>query len=600
MGEKGLTAWKPARGPDLRTGGKMRSAGRVAAAICLAGGLAAMAASGPARAYSKSSITIDGRTGLVLQAHNADATHPPASLSKLMTLYLTFEALARGRFGWNTRVRISRHAATRPPSKLYLRRGQRIRVRDLVYATAIKSANDAAAALADKIAGSERRFARLMTQRARQLGMRRTVFGTASGLPARGQRTTARDMAILARSLIHHYPQYTKVFGTRYYRYGRRGFRNTNRLLRSNPHVKGMKTGYTRRARYNLVTNAHNGNIHLITVVLGARTSNHRYWKTRRLLANGWRTAHNSAYLRRTPKGYVRIATRSQVGGNPVRAKTRAPRTAHASAAAKTGKSKVVTALPKKRPNDRRIRLSLASSAMAAPRRAAAGKPAARRRHVHGVQVGAFYRRTQARSAIRRAMRALPNKLPAPGKLLDRPKERPQAVHLCCPPDGFRFSAVAAGLPVREAAGHGLRAGLRQGCRRRAETARCCRAQRRAEVAVCHPGRRIHQIQPGATRLAPGQKGSAQPPCPGDEHPYQLETQPGEPGDLPGPDYRPVIQRGAGSLQYSEAAQPQLHGGQASGARLSRLSQSRRCRRSSAGVTRAIAAFAFFRNAGSH
>ena len=414
MGEKGLTALKPARGPGRRAAGKMRSAGRVAAIVCVAGSLAVLTAGGPARAYTKSSITIDGRTGLVLQAHNANATHPPASLGKLMTLYLTFEALSRGRFGWNTRVRISRHAATRPPSKLYLRRGQRVRVRDLVYATAIKSANDAAAALAEKIAGSERRFARLMTQRARQLGMRRTVFGTASGLPSPGQRTTARDMAILARSLIHHYPQYTKVFGTRYYRYGRRGFRNTNRLLQSDSHVKGMKTGYTRRARYNLVTNARNGNIHLITVVLGARTSNHRYWKTRRLLADGWRTAHNSAYLRRTPKGYVRIALRSQVGGNPARAKTQAPRTAHASAAAKTGKSKAVTALPKMRPSDRRIRLSLTSSAIAAPRTAKAGRPtqrpAARQRYVHGVQVGAFYRRTQAQSAIRRAMRTLPNK----------------------------------------------------------------------------------------------------------------------------------------------------------------------------------------------
>ena len=414
MGEKGLTALKPARGPGRRAAGKMRSAGRVVAIVCVAGSLAVLTAGGPARAYTKSSITIDGRTGLVLQAHNANATHPPASLGKLMTLYLTFEALSRGRFGWNTRVRISRHAATRPPSKLYLRRGQRVRVRDLVYATAIKSANDAAAALAEKIAGSERRFARLMTQRARQLGMRRTVFGTASGLPSPGQRTTARDMAILARSLIHHYPQYTKVFGTRYYRYGRRGFRNTNRLLQSDSHVKGMKTGYTRRARYNLVTNARNGNIHLITVVLGARTSNHRYWKTRRLLADGWRTAHNSAYLRRTPKGYVRIALRSQVGGNPARAKTQAPRTAHASAAAKTGKSKAVTALPKMRPSDRRIRLSLTSSAIAAPRTAKAGRPtqrpAARQRYVHGVQVGAFYRRTQAQSAIRRAMRTLPNK----------------------------------------------------------------------------------------------------------------------------------------------------------------------------------------------
>ena len=397
----------------------MRPAWRIAAVLCLTGGLVAASAGGPAWASTKSSITIDARSGLVLQAHNADARHPPASLSKLMTLYLTFEAMSHGRFGWNTRVRISRYAARRQPSKLYLRAGQRVRIRDLVYATAIKSANDAAAALAEKIAGSERRFARLMTQRARELGMRRTVFGTASGLPARGQRTTARDMAILARSLIHHYPQYKKVFATRFYRYGRRGFRNTNRLLRSHPHVKGMKTGYTRRARYNLVTSAHNGRVHLITVVLGARTSNHRYWKTKRLLAGGWRTAHSSAYLRKRPRGYVRIAMRKNVGGAPA-VKT-AARTAGKSGtvqrgAARTRKSAQVAALPKKRPDKQRIGLSLTSSAVAAPRLAAARQPAvqprqgskARRRSVHGVQVGAFYRRHQARSAIRRATRALP------------------------------------------------------------------------------------------------------------------------------------------------------------------------------------------------
>ena len=416
MNEKGLTAWNPARGPDPRPGGKMRSAGRAAAAVFLAGCLSAMAAGGPAWAYTKSSITIDARTGLVLQAHNANASHPPASLSKLMTLYLTFEAMSRGRFGWNTRVRISRYAATRQPSKLYFRTGQRIRVRDLVYGTAIKSANDAAAALAEKISGSERRFARLMTQRARQLGMRHTVFGTASGLPARGQRTTARDMAILARSLIHHYPQYAKVFSTRYYRFGRRSFRNTNRLLRSHPHVKGMKTGYTRRARYNLVTSAHNGRVHLITVVLGARTSNHRYWKTKRLLAGGWRTAHSSAYLRKRPRGYVRIATRSSIGGKPAVETARKPGPAKTGAAPRTGARKQVAALPKKRPDKPQVGLSLTSSAVAAPRPAAAQRPAEQparsatvgRRFVHGVQVGAFYRRHQAQSAIRRALRALP------------------------------------------------------------------------------------------------------------------------------------------------------------------------------------------------
>lgn len=410
MVKRGLAAWKPVRGLHPRTGRKSFSAWRTAAVVCMAGSLAA-AAGVPAWAYTKSSITIDARSGLVLQAHNADASHPPASLSKLMTLYLTFEALSRGRFGWNTRVRISRYAATRQPSKVYLRTGQRIRIRDLVYATAIKSANDAAAALAEKIAGSERRFSRLMTQRARELGMRRTVFGTASGLPARGQRTTARDMAILARSLLHHYPQYAKVFATRYYRFGRRGFRNTNRLLQSHPHVKGMKTGYTRRARYNLVTSAHNGKVHLVTVVLGARTSNHRYWKTKRLLAGGWRTARSSAYLHKRPQGYVRIAMRSSVGSKPAGAKKSKPGAAHARAPAHSGSSRQIAALPKKRPGKPRIGLSLASSAMAAPRAAVSRqptpKPTARRRYVHGIQVGAFYRRHQAQSAVRRARQAL-------------------------------------------------------------------------------------------------------------------------------------------------------------------------------------------------
>ncbi len=364
-------------------------AGRILAA-CLAAGLA-LAAAGPVEARSRSSIAIDARSGLVLQSHNPDARHPPASLSKLMTLYLTFEAISRGRLGWNTRVRISRHAARRPPSKLYLRTGQRVRVRDLVYATAIKSANDAAAALAEKIAGSERRFARLMTRRARQLGMRRTVFGTASGLPARGQRTTARDMAILARSLLHHYPQSASVLATRHRRFGRRSLRNTNRLLGAHPHVDGMKTGYTRRARYNLITSARKGDTRLITVVLGARTSSYRYSKTRRLLASGWQRARNSNYLRRTPQGYVRIAMRSRLGGPAARA-ARA----------------TVSARPKLRPGTPRPVLSLASAAVAAPRPAPAAAPGPRA--IHGVQVGAFYRQRHAQVALRRAAKALPKR----------------------------------------------------------------------------------------------------------------------------------------------------------------------------------------------
>ena len=587
----------------------MRPAWRIAAVLCLTGGLAAASAGGPAWAYTKSSITIDARSGLVLQAHNADARHPPASLSKLMTLYLTFEAMSRGRFGWNTRVRISRYAARRQPSKLYLRAGQRVRIRDLVYATAIKSANDAAAALAEKIAGSERRFARLMTRRARELGMRRTVFGTASGLPARGQRTTARDMAILARSLIHHFPQYTKVFATRFYRYGRRGFRNTNRLLRSHPHVKGMKTGYTRRARYNLVTSANNGKVHLITVVLGARTSSHRYWKTKRLLAGGWRTAHSSAYLRKRPRGYVRIAMRSSVGGAPA-VKT-AARTAGKSGtvqrgAARARKSAQVAALPKKRPDKRRIGLSLTSAAVAAPRLAAARRPAvqprqgskARRRSVHGVQVGAFYRRHQARSAIRRAMRALPKSYRHRAKsAVVRSRGRKRTIY-AARLMGFEPAPGAARLRNRAAARHRLHAGLDQGGRQSAGREERRQPKREGETPVCDTGRRFHSLQMGPARPRTGPQGLARTTGRRHERPHSGETKPVAPADLPGPHNRPFLQRSPRSLQYPETAQPRLHGDQDFRKRLSRQDQTRRYRPSSAGVAPAIAILASPRSAG--
>ena len=558
----------------------MRPAWRIAAVFCLTGVLAASAAGGPAWAYTKSSITIDARSGLVLQAHNADASHAPASLSKLMTLYLTFEALSRGRFGWNTRVRISRYAATRQPTKLYLRTGQRVRVRDLVYATAIKSANDAAAALAEKIAGSERRFARLMTRRARELGMRRTVFGTASGLPARGQRTTARDIAILARSLIHHYPQYTKVFATRYYRFGRRALRNTNRLLRSHPHVKGMKTGYTRRARYNLVTSAHNGRVHLITVVLGARTSNHRYWKTKRLLAGGWRTADSSAYLRKRPRGYVRIAMRSSVGGKPAGTKKKGSGAAHAHATARSSSSGQIAALPKRRPGKPRISLSLTSSAMAAPRVAAslrpARKPAVRQRNVHGIQVGAFYRRHQAQSAIRRAKRALPRA---------QRRQTNDAI--------VRSGRTRRSLYLARLMGLGLRQAQRACKTVRRRGIDCVPVSVKPAAAAPEPqtvtvrrskSKSRFGIQVGAfTEYRRAQRGlnQARKILPnrlarGNRRPYPGPAQPFQPADLPRPNNGPLLQRSPRSLFHPEAPQREVPGDYGVRARLSRPSQVRR------------------------
>ena len=443
----------------MRTRQSIRLTGRVALSACLIG-IAGLAAS-PASASVKASITIDARTGAVLQSFNANASRAPASLSKMMTLYLVFEALSRRRLYWNSKVTISRHAATRSPVKLYLRVGQRVRVRDLVYAVGVKSANDAAAALAEKISGSEGRFARLMTVRARQLGMRRTVFRTASGLPAYGQRTTARDMAILARSLIRHYPRYYKVFSTRYYRFGRRTLRNTNRLLHSHRNVDGMKTGYTHRARHNLVTSARRGRTRIITVVLGGSSSNARYRATRYLIAGAWGKARSVMYARKARRGRILVASKRRVGGGyaSAKAKTRArtkARKAIAVAQAKSRqaakralivaaaeKKKPVAAMAQRRSSKRKVRITLASAASAATRTGSVRyvyetkrvvryikKPVVTWRNQHGVQVGAFYKTWRARLAIKQALKALPRNYRRQAKVqIDRQKSRRRTVY---------------------------------------------------------------------------------------------------------------------------------------------------------------------------
>lgn len=434
----------------------MRSSRRVA--FCVALGMAAAFSGGSAaQAYVKSSITIDAKTGIVLQQRNADAAHAPASLSKMMTLYLVFEALSRRRLYWNTKVTISRHAATRSPVKLYFKVGQRVRVRDLVYATGVKSANDAAAALAEKLAGSEGRFARLMTIRARQLGMRGTVFRTASGLPAGGQRTTARDMAILTRSLIRHYPRYYRVFSTRYYRFGRRGLRNTNRLLHTHRNVDGGKTGYTRRARYNLVTTARRGRTRIITVVLGASSSNVRYRTTSALLARSWRKARSVQFARKKSRRRIVVASRSRVGGGYKAAKrqsrivaakkrqiAKAKRNIVVASATKRRTSKATSALTRRTSSKKKVRLTLASAAAASSRASGDVRYVYETKRVvrfvkrrvtswqnqHGVQVGAFYGRWRAKYAIQRALKAMPRQYRRYARsMIDRQRSRGRYIY---------------------------------------------------------------------------------------------------------------------------------------------------------------------------
>lgn len=226
----------------------------------------------PARAEAASryaAYVIDARTGEVLHEENANQQLYPASLTKLMTLYLTFRALDRGDLTLDTRLAVSSYAASQSPTKLGLPTGSRIRVEDAVLGLVTQSANDASVVLAEAIGGSESRFTRLMTQQARALGMSRTNFSSTNGLPDPDNVSTAHDMAVLARALINDYPQYYPYFATKNFRYRGRNFPNHNRLMQSYAGMDGMKTGYIRAAGYNLVASAVRGRTRLIGVVFG-------------------------------------------------------------------------------------------------------------------------------------------------------------------------------------------------------------------------------------------------------------------------------------------------------------------------------------------
>lgn len=238
-----------------------------------------------------SSLVVDADTARTLQAKDADAPRYPASLTKMMTLYLLFDALSQGKIKMSTRMKVSRRAASMPPTKLGLKPGAKIMVRDAILALTTKSANDIAVVIAEALAGSESRFARRMTSKARALGMRKTTFRNASGLHHPGQKTTARDMALLGRALIRNYPQYYRNFGTRTFVYRNVRYSNHNRLLGSCPGVDGIKTGFTSASGYNLVASAKRGGIRVIGVVMGSPTSTARNALMQNLLDQGFRKA---------------------------------------------------------------------------------------------------------------------------------------------------------------------------------------------------------------------------------------------------------------------------------------------------------------------
>ena len=267
---------------------------RIAIAVLLIAAI--IFAAGPVQA-KYASYVVDAKTGKIFHAVNENTRNYPASLTKLMTLYLLFEAVEKKKFSFSTRLSVSRKAANRPASRLGLKRGQSIRVKDAVMALIVKSANDVASVVAESLGGTERRFALLMTDKARKLGMSRTTFRNASGLPHRGQMSTAKDMATLTRAIINRFPQYYHLFKRQAFTFQGRTYRTHNKVLKSYPGAEGMKTGYIRASGYNLITTARRNDKRLIGVVFGGNTSRSRNGHMKTLLTRAFNNAKPSVVV---------------------------------------------------------------------------------------------------------------------------------------------------------------------------------------------------------------------------------------------------------------------------------------------------------------
>nr|WP_126975094.1 D-alanyl-D-alanine carboxypeptidase family protein [Frigidibacter oleivorans] len=250
----------------------------------------------PALAAPYAALVMDARTGEVLYQENAETRLHPASLTKMMTLYIAFEAIEHGEISLDSKVTVSKNAAAEPPSKLGLKPGQQIALRYLIRAAAIKSANDAATAIGEAVGGSEAAFAERMNRTARQLGMKNTSFRNANGLTQEGHLSTAHDMTILGRRLFYDYPQYYNIFSRRSADAGIAQVASTNRrFLDAYEGADGIKTGYTNAAGFNLTASAHRGNKRIIATVLGGKSTAWRNQKMVELLDLGFARAPNGA-----------------------------------------------------------------------------------------------------------------------------------------------------------------------------------------------------------------------------------------------------------------------------------------------------------------
>ncbi len=238
----------------------------------------------PADAAPYAAIVVDGNSGTVLHSSNPDARRHPASLTKIMTLYMLFEQLEAGKLKLDSELKVSEHAASQSPTKLGLRSGGTIQVEDAIKGIVTRSANDAAVVIAEAIAGDEDDFAELMTKKAQALGMTRTVYKNASGLPDDDQITTARDQSILGRAIQERFPRYYKYFSTRSFTFRGQWISNHNRLLGKVEGVDGIKTGYIRASGFNLVTSVNRGNRYVVAVVMGGDSAGSRDARMRELI----------------------------------------------------------------------------------------------------------------------------------------------------------------------------------------------------------------------------------------------------------------------------------------------------------------------------
>ena len=352
-------------------------------------------------------IVIEAESGKVLYSRNADGRHYPASLTKMMTLYLAFEALEGGSLSMDQRLNVSKRAAGQTPSRIGLRPGRTISVEDAILAMVTKSANDAATVLAESIAKSEVNFAKKMTETARRLGMGKTVFRNATGLPNRRQISTARDMAVLAQALITEFPQYYHYFSTTRFTWGKRTYENHNKLLQEYDGVDGLKTGYIRASGFNIATSAMRNCKRVIGIVLGGRTSKWRDRKMTHLL--------NIAFNRIETLQLVADKKQDKAAPEPEKPKTDEADTKQAMPNALDILAAVIKAIRSSESEPKSSEIAVVKPKPPALPKAATQQPAS-----WGIQVGSYSAYGIAFEQTQEAVQALPRLLGTARAVVDR------------------------------------------------------------------------------------------------------------------------------------------------------------------------------------